>query len=171
MNSILVWDWGNVPKFNRILSRYKSNLVLDYWKVAKKVIKYLLGIKDYMLNYRKSVTLKIVGYIDSDFAGYMDTIKSTFGYLLLLAKKVISWKKCKTVCNCGVLKEVEFVVCFEATIQGNWLRDFILGPWIVDSIANLLKIYYDNSAAVFFLQTTKYSKNAKHMELKYFSIK
>lgn len=79
-----------MPKFNRILSRYKSNLVLDYWKVAKKVIKYLLGIKDYMLNYRKSVTLKIVGYIDSDFAGYMDTIKSTFGYLLLLAKKVIS---------------------------------------------------------------------------------
>ncbi|BAT96301.1 hypothetical protein VIGAN_08321700, partial [Vigna angularis var. angularis] len=33
------------------------------------------------------------------------------------------------------------------------------------------KIYCDNSAAVFFSKNDKYSKGAKHMELKYFVVK
>ena len=65
----------------------------------------------------------------------------------------------------------EFVVCFEATIQANWLRNFISGLGIVDSIARPLKMYCDNSAAVFFSKNDKYSTGAKHMELKYFAVK
>ena len=34
-----------------------------------------------------------------------------------------------------------------------------------------LKIYCDNSAAVFFSKNDKYSRGAKHMELKYFAVK
>jgi len=67
--------------------------------------------------------------------------------------------------------EAEFVACFEATIQANWLRNFISGLGVVDSIAKPLKIYCDNSAAVFFSKNDKYSKGVKHMELKYFVVK
>jgi len=34
-----------------------------------------------------------------------------------------------------------------------------------------LKIYCDNSTSVFFSKNDKYSKGAKHMELKYFVVK
>jgi len=37
--------------------------------------------------------------------------------------------------------EAEFVACFEATIQANWLWNFISGLGIVDSIARSLKMY------------------------------
>ncbi|TYJ95518.1 Retrovirus-related Pol polyprotein from transposon TNT 1-94 [Cucumis melo var. makuwa] len=67
--------------------------------------------------------------------------------------------------------EAEFVACFEATVHGLWLRNFISGLGIVDSIAKLLRIYCDNSATVFFSKNDKYSKGAKHMELKYFAVK
>jgi len=67
--------------------------------------------------------------------------------------------------------EAEFVACFEATVQANWLRNFISGLGVVDSISKPLKIYCDNSAAVFFSKNDKYSKGAKHVELKYFAIK
>ena len=63
------------------------------------------------------------------------------------------------------------MACFEATIHGLWLRNFISGLRIVDSIARPLKIYCDNSAAVFFSKNDKYSKGAKHMEIKYFAVK
>ena len=49
-----------------MLSRYQSNLGLDHWKVAKKVLRYLQGKKDHMLNYRKSGHLEVIGYTDSD---------------------------------------------------------------------------------------------------------
>jgi len=67
--------------------------------------------------------------------------------------------------------DAEFVACFEATIQANWLRNFISGLGIVESIAKPLRIYCDNSASVFFSKNDKYSKGAKHMELKYFVVK
>ena len=49
--------------------------------------------------------------------------------------------------------------------------NFISGLRIVDNIARPLKIYCDNSVAIFFNKNDKYSKGAKHMELKYFVVK
>ena len=50
--------------------------------------------------------------------------------------------------------EAEFVAYFEATIQANWLRNFISGLEIVDGIARPLKMYCDNSVTISFLRTT-----------------
>jgi len=63
------------------------------------------------------------------------------------------------------------VACFEATVHGLWLRNFISGLEIVDSIAKSLKMYCDNVAVVFFSKNDKYSNGAKHMELKYLAVK
>ncbi|XP_074278371.1 peroxidase P7-like [Silene latifolia] len=97
--------------------------------------------------------------------------KSTFGYLFLLAEGAISWKSGKQSVIATSTMEAEFVACFEATIHALWLRNFISGLGIVDSIAKPLRIYCDNSAAVFFSKNDKYSKGAKHMELKFLSVK
>ncbi|OIT00903.1 hypothetical protein A4A49_23935 [Nicotiana attenuata] len=67
--------------------------------------------------------------------------------------------------------EVEFVACFEAIIHALWLPNFISRHGVVDTITKPLKIYCDNSAAVFFSKNDKYSKCAKHIELKYFTVK
>jgi hypothetical protein len=49
-----------------------------------------------MLTYKKSdAPLEIVGYSDSDFAGYLDTEKSTSGYIFTLANAAISCKSSK----------------------------------------------------------------------------
>jgi len=62
-----------------MLGRYQSNPEPEHWKAAKKVLRYLQGTKNHMLTYRKSDHLKVIGYTDSDFAGCIDTRKSTFG--------------------------------------------------------------------------------------------
>jgi len=154
-----------------MLGRYQSNPGLEHWKAAKKVLRYLQGTKNHMLTYRKSDHLEVIGYTDSDFAGCVDTRKSTFGYVYLLAGGAISWKSAKQSVIAASTMEAEFVACFEATVQANWLRNFISGLGVVDSISKPLKIYCDNSAAVFFSKNDKYSKGAKHMELKYFAVK
>ncbi|XP_057975260.1 secreted RxLR effector protein 161-like [Malania oleifera] len=52
-----------------MLSRYQSNPEMIHLKVAKKVLRYLQGTKDYKLMYRRSDLFEVVGYSDSDFAG------------------------------------------------------------------------------------------------------
>ena len=80
-----------------------------------------------MLTYRKSSKLEVIGYSDSDYDGFIDTRKSTFGYLFLLAGGSISWKSAKQSVIAASTMEAEFVACFEATIHGLWLRNFISG--------------------------------------------
>ncbi|KAF3686058.1 hypothetical protein FXO37_00006 [Capsicum annuum] len=105
------------------------------------------------------VSGNLVGYSDSDYAGFVDTRKSTFGYLFLLAGGAISWKSVKQyVIDISTMK-AEFVICFETTVQTNWLRHFISVLRLVDNIARPLKIYCDNTAVVFFSKNDKYSKD------------
>ncbi|XP_068497891.1 secreted RxLR effector protein 161-like [Phaseolus vulgaris] len=68
-----------------MLRRYQSDPGFDHWKVANKVLRYLQGTKNHMLTYRKFDHLEVIGYTNSDFAGCMDTRKSTFGYVYLLS--------------------------------------------------------------------------------------
>ena len=53
--------------------------------------------------------------------------------------------------------EAEFVSCFEATSHGLWLKSFISGLRVLDSISRPLRIYCDNSAAVFMVENNKRS--------------
>jgi len=45
-----------------------------------------------MLTYKRSDSLEVIGYSDADFAGYVDSTKSTSGYVFTLANGTISWK-------------------------------------------------------------------------------
>jgi hypothetical protein len=67
--------------------------------------------------YRKSDSLQIVGYSDSDYAG--DDRKSTLGYVFTLAGGAILWKNSKQTFTTSSIMYAEFVACYEATEQVN----------------------------------------------------
>ena len=107
-----------------------------------------------MLTFRRSDDLEVIGYSDSDFAGCVDSRKSTFGYLFLLAGGAISWKSAKQTITASSTMEAEFVACFEATVHGLWLRNFILGLGVVDSIARPHKFIFITLKLYFSLRMT-----------------
>ena len=59
-----------------MLGRYQSNLSMEHWKAAKKVMRYLQGTEDYILTYRWSDQLEVISYSDSDFTDCQDSRKS-----------------------------------------------------------------------------------------------
>jgi hypothetical protein len=122
-----------------------------------------------MLTYRKSYSLQIVGYSDSDYAG--DDGKSTSGYVFTLAGGAISWKSSKQTITTSSTMYVEFVACYEATGQMNWLKKFIFGLKVVESIHKPLKLYCDNNAAVQYTHNNRSSDAAKHIDIKYYVVK
>jgi len=76
----------------------------------------LTGAKDRMLTYRKFDHLKVIGYLDSNFVGCVDTRKFTLSYVFLLAGGEISWKNAKQSVVAASTIEARFVACFEAII-------------------------------------------------------
>jgi hypothetical protein len=65
----------------------------------------------------------------------------------------------------------EFVACYEATGQVNWLKKFIPGLTVVDDIYRPLKLYYNNNPAVQYAHNNKSSGAAKHIDVKYYVVK
>ena len=44
-----------------VLGRYQSNPGIDHWRATNKVMRYLQGTKDYMLMYRQTYSLEVIG--------------------------------------------------------------------------------------------------------------
>ena len=99
------------------------------------------------------------------------TLETTSGYVFLLAEGAIFWRSAKQSLIATSTTEAEFVSCFEATTQAIWLRSFIYGLEIVDSISRPPKIYCDNSAAVFLAKNNKSGSRSKHIDIKYLAIR
>jgi hypothetical protein len=122
-----------------------------------------------MLTYRKTESLRIVGYSDSDYAG--DDRKSTSGYVFTLAGGAISWKSCKQTITTSSTMYAELVACYEATGQVNWLKKFVPGLRMVDDISKPLRLYCNNEPAVMYAHNNKTSGAAKHIDIKYYVVK
>jgi hypothetical protein len=70
-----------------------------------------------MLTYKRSDSLEIVGYSDSDFVGYLDTDRSTLGYVFKPAGGAISWSSSKQTVMTSSTMYADFVACYEVVGQ------------------------------------------------------
>ena len=154
-----------------MLGRYLSNPGMDHWIAVKRVMRYLQKTKDYMLTYRKSEKLEVIGYSDSDFAGCQDSRKSTSGYIYMLAGGAISWKSVKQTLVASSTMAAEFVACYEASNQGIWLRNFVTGLHILENMERPLMLYCDNKSAVMYFNNNRSSTKSKHIDIKFLVVK
>jgi hypothetical protein len=154
-----------------VLGKYLGNPGMQHWIAVKRVMRYLKRTRDFVLTYRKSDNLEIIGYSDSDFAGCPDSRRSTSGYIFLLAGGAVSWKSAKQTLVAPSTMAAEFVACFEASNHATWLRNFVTGLHIVGSIERPLKIYCDNSAAVLYSNNNMSSTKSKFIDIKYLVVK
>ncbi|XP_070026024.1 secreted RxLR effector protein 161-like [Nicotiana sylvestris] len=138
-----------------MLVRFSSNLGWAHWVAAKKVMKYLQRNKDFMLVYKKVNNMDLLLYSDSDFGGCQDTMKSTSGYIFMLAGGAISCKIEKQSITTTSTMEAEFIACFETASHVIWMKNFLTKLQIVDFISKPVPIFRENSAVVFFSKNNK----------------
>jgi hypothetical protein len=101
----------------------------------------------------------------------LDTDRSTSGYVFKLAGGAISWSSSKQTVMISSTMYAEFIACYEAVGQIMWLKKFVPGLRVVDSIERPLKLYYDNEAAVLYAHNNKKTKTAKHINITFYVVK
>jgi hypothetical protein len=77
-----------------IVSRFRKPPTLErpHWNAVKHIFRYLVATQDYDIKFRPNEPLGLVGFTDSDYAGCLDTQKSTSGYIFKFRNGAISWR-------------------------------------------------------------------------------
>ena len=135
------------------------------------MFRYLKRTKDYKLTYQKSEQLEVIGYTDSDFGGCVDSMKSTSGYIFMMAGGAVSWKSAKQSLVASSTMAAEFVACYEASNHGVWLKNFVTRLQVVESIQRPLKLLCDNNSAVLYATNNWSSSKSKYIDIKFLVVK
>ena len=72
-----------------VVSRFMSRPGKQHWEAVKWILRYLRGSSDTCL-YFIGASLKLQSYVDADFAGDIDSRKSTTGIVFTLGGIAIS---------------------------------------------------------------------------------
>lgn len=80
-------------------SQFLNDYSDEHWKAVKRIFRYLKGTIDYGIVYGcNEINCDLVGYTDADYAGCLDTRKSTSGFIFSLNGGAITWSE--TACSC-----------------------------------------------------------------------
>lgn len=145
-----------------LLSRYINNPSLHHITQLKRIIRYLIKTKDMCIKYQGHENL--IGYSDSDFAGDLDTRKSTTGYIFMLNGGPISWASQKQSCIALSTTEAEFMAGCEAAKNLLWLRQFFKE---IEINQDCTRLCIDNQSAIKLINNPVYHKKTKHIDVKF----
>ena len=71
----------------------------EHWKGIKRILRYVQGTVDYGLIFRaKDNTCSLTEYSDANWAGDLETIHSTSGYVFQIEGSTLSWCSKKQTC-------------------------------------------------------------------------
>ena len=108
----------------RVVSRFMSRPGKQHWEAVKWILRYLKGSSDTFL-YFTGASLKPQSYIDADFAGDIDSRKSTTGFVFTLGGTAISWASNLQKIVILSTIEVEYVAATETGKEMIWLHGFL----------------------------------------------
>ena len=92
-----------------VVSRFMYNPGRSHWNAMKHVFRYLVGTKDHGILFGPNSTSGVVSYTDSNFAGCVDSRKSTTKYCFKFGNGVISWKSKLQECIATSMTEAEYI--------------------------------------------------------------
>lgn len=143
------------------LARFISAPTLTHWQAAKGVVRYLAATKDRGITFRGR-QLELMGFCDADYAGDLDTRKSTTGYVFTLNGGAISWNSKRQPTVAASTTEAEYMSAAAAVKEGLWLRKLLSS---LDISVATVHILCDNQSAIKLLKNPIFSARSKHIDV------
>ena len=169
------------------LSRFLNNPGRRHWSEAKRVLSYLKGTSHYAIRYSsdsspagrttgysRGVAMKpiegpIEGFSDSDWAGCVDTRRSTSGFVWIMNGGAVCWRSRLQTIVALSSTEAEYVGATPAVQEILWLRDLLYELGVADPAPSLLNM--DNRGAVSLTRGAGDSNRTKHIDIRHHFIR
>ena len=106
----------------RMVARFQANPKEYHYVGIKRIFRYLKGTSNYNIWYDKRNDFTLCTYIDADWVGDRDDIKSTSGGSFFLGGRLVSCLKKKQYCTSQSTAKVEYVGVENNCNQVIWMK-------------------------------------------------
>ena len=148
------------------VSQFLHAPTADHFLAVKRILRYVKGTLHFGLTFCPSAAPGVlVAYSNADWAGCLDTRRSTSGYSIYLGDNLVSWsaKKQPTV-SCSSC-ESEYRALATTAVELLWLTHLLHDLKV--SISPKPILLCDNKSVIFLSSNPVSHKRAKHVELDY----
>lgn len=145
------------------VSRFYNNWTDEHWQAVKRIFRYIKYTCHYKIVHSKTAKIEVIGYTDADYAGCIDTRKSTSGYVFTLANSPITWKSQEQNVVAQSTTEAEYLALALGVKEALWLKSFLKK---LDISVSSVKIGVDNQSANKLTQVQQLHNRTKHIDIK-----
>jgi hypothetical protein len=145
------------------LSQFLSCPTHTHYDTTCRVVRYLKSSPGRGLFFRRDSQLHLLGFTDADWAGCLDTRRSTSGYCFFLGSSLISWRAKKQHTVSRSSSEAEYRALSFATCELQWLV-YLLQDLGVSCIKPPV-LYCDNQSALHIAANPVFHERTKHLEI------
>ncbi|WVZ01479.1 hypothetical protein V8G54_027548 [Vigna mungo] len=148
-----------------VLSQFMVNPGPTHWEALKWMLRYIRGSLGTGLSFQNNFQGGgyIEGFVDSDFAGCMDTRKSRSGYVFTLFGTAVSWRSTLQSVVALSTTEAEYYALAEGVKEALWLKGLVreLG-FDQKSVC----VHCDSQSAIHLANHQIYHSRTKHIDVK-----
>ncbi len=146
------------------LGRFNANPGAEHMAAAKRVLRYLKGTKSWKLRFDGKKDFKLVGYSDSDWAGDLDTRRSTTGYVFTLCGAPVSTKSKRQKMVTLSSTEAEYVAGSKAAQDAVYLRQLLKDLGFEQKEPTVL--FEDNEGCIHFANDPVSRERTRHIDIR-----
>tara|TARA_B100000513_G_scaffold134466_1_gene60444 strand:- start:24 stop:4298 length:4275 start_codon:yes stop_codon:yes gene_type:complete len=160
-----IWTRPDISYAVSACSRYLENPGSNHWNAAKRILRYMKGTKSLGIQFNNKEGLELYGYCDADWAGELDSRRSTTGYVFILAGGSVSWKVKAQPTVALSSAEAEYMALSAAVQEAIYLRNLMndLGY----EVRGPTTIYQDNQACMAMAKNPTNHQRRKHIDIRY----
>ena len=147
------------------VSRFLADHDESHWNAVKRIIKYLTGTRDLGIFYEAhNDGIVLTGFSDSDYAGDVDTRRSTTGFCFFFSNGIVTWSCERQRIVALSSTEAEYVAAAAAAKEAIWLRRILRDLNFVQCFPTTL--FVDNQSAIRLAINPEFHKRSKHIDVR-----
>lgn len=151
------------------VSRYMEAPSVVHENALKRILKYIKGTIYHGILYNSNGEYGLCGYSDSDYAGDVETRRSTSGNAFLFNNGIISWSSERQKCVSVSTTEAEYVAASNGIKELVWLRR-LFDELLPNKIENVT-FFMDIQSAIRLVKNPEFHKPSKHIDVRYHFIR
>lgn len=151
-----------------LVSRFVTDPKPIHWTAVKRIFRYLKGTMSEGIVYGGDKE-DLIAFSDSDYAGCLDSRKSTSGYLFTLAGSAVTWSSQRQSIVALSTTEAEYVSACEAAKEAIWLRLLLSDVGV--TLNGPTQMQLDNQGSIKLIENPAFHKRTKHIDVRYHFIR